>query len=208
MKKTHLYKFTEEKCNNINNLIQEVKDIRGLHNKKWKRNIWNIYFMDISEIDFELLHQFNYNQLKLIIALIRRILSATGCKLIAFEIDIKTLPTTRILLDNSIRCFIAKNYGNSVMYLLALLLKLKLDAYECMHESLKSAISKKGYINNRGFFIRNKGAYNIDQIHAEYDSIFDNIIEKENSFEIYFKNELIEVIDKWYTPIDFNQLKL
>lgn len=208
MKKTHLYRFTEEKCNRINSLIQELTTMRGLNNERWKRNFWSNYFLDISEIDFELLDKLDNDQIKLIIDMIRKGLATTQGKIEAFELNIDTLPSTRILIDNSVRCFIAENYDNSIVYLLALLFKLKLDAYECIHENLKAAVSKKGHVNDRGFFIRNKGAYSITHIREEYDSVFDDIVEKEDSFEIYFKTKLMEVIDKWYMPKDYAELKL
>lgn len=196
------YEITNDDCNIIYNYLEQLKKQRNIN---YKKKIWAIYFMYISEIDINEINNNNQDfieeQINDIVNIIIKLLSLVDC---IKPIKIKMNDTKNIytLIDNSIRCFVNnKEYLNSSYYLMFILVNLGYNPIKCISEKMKSKLSKKGKINKRNYYIIDNGVYNrfelIDILENEY-ILYDNINELENEYIITFKGKEVGRYNKWY----------
>lgn len=205
------YEITKDDCDDINN---KIKELREVNKTNYKKNIWALYFMSISEID---INEINNNkkdcidyQLNEIIKIIIKLLTISD-NIQPLKIKMTDTKNLYTLIDNSIRCFVNnKEYLNSSYYLLLVIINLGFDPIKCIKEKINEYISKKGKNTKQGYFKRFKGAYNKDELlnllEKEY-VLYDNIIDFVDYYSINFKNQQIEKYYKWYKA-DYNNCLL
>lgn len=196
------YEITKNDCDIIKDNIEKLKSLRGV---SFKKNIWGLYFMAISEID---INEINNNNKESIIyqvdnitkIIIRLLMLVDNIK--PFKIKITDMKNIYTLLDNSIRCFINnREYLNTAYFLMLVLVNLGYNPINCILEKIKSQLSKKGYINDRNFFIAEKGTYDRFTLIVALDNryiLYDNIDELENEFMVTFKGKEVGRYIKWY----------